>query len=90
MGSRQCAGDAVFKDEQALLFGTGQALRGAGGNRRTKRTRHRLPSRSSCSRRKSRSTSQSVSGSGISKAMDAPWRYGLRGSKFLSKPIKPA
>ena len=27
---------------------------------------------------------------GISKAMDAPWRYGLRGSKYLSKPIRPA
>jgi DNA-3-methyladenine glycosylase len=27
---------------------------------------------------------------GITKAIDAPWRYGLRGSKFLSKPIKPA
>jgi len=26
---------------------------------------------------------------GITKAADAPWRYGLRGSKYLSKPIKP-
>jgi DNA-3-methyladenine glycosylase len=26
---------------------------------------------------------------GITKAIDQPWRYGLRGSKFLSKPIKP-
>jgi DNA-3-methyladenine glycosylase len=25
---------------------------------------------------------------GISKAVDQPWRYGLRNSKFLSKPIK--
>jgi len=26
---------------------------------------------------------------GISKAVDQPWRYGLKGSKFLSKPFKP-
>ena len=25
---------------------------------------------------------------GISKAVDKPWRYGLKGSKFLSKPFK--
>ncbi|MGZ5854151.1 MAG: DNA-3-methyladenine glycosylase, partial [Xanthobacteraceae bacterium] len=26
---------------------------------------------------------------GISKAIDEPWRYGLRNSKFLSKPFTP-
>ena len=25
---------------------------------------------------------------GITKAADYPWRYGLKGSKFLSKPFK--
>jgi DNA-3-methyladenine glycosylase len=27
---------------------------------------------------------------GITKAVDEPWRYGLKGSKFLSKPFKEA
>jgi DNA-3-methyladenine glycosylase len=27
---------------------------------------------------------------GITKAVEKPWRYGLKGSKFLSKPFKPA
>jgi DNA-3-methyladenine glycosylase len=27
---------------------------------------------------------------GITKAMELPWRYGLKSSRFLSKPFKPA
>ena len=26
---------------------------------------------------------------GITKAIDKPWRYGLKGSRFLSKPLRP-
>jgi DNA-3-methyladenine glycosylase len=27
---------------------------------------------------------------GLTKAIDNPWRYGLKGSRFVSKPFKPA
>ena len=27
---------------------------------------------------------------GLTKAVELPWRYGLKGSRFLSKPLKPA
>ncbi len=27
---------------------------------------------------------------GLTKAVDYPWRYGLKGSRFLSKPFKPS
>ena len=27
---------------------------------------------------------------GLTKAVDQPWRYGLKGSRFLSKPFRPA
>jgi DNA-3-methyladenine glycosylase len=26
---------------------------------------------------------------GLTKAVDLPWRYGLKGSRFLSKPFRP-
>ena len=73
-------------DERLLCSGPGRALRGAGGHRMritggAQRTAIQAPRRDG--------PVEVVAGPriGLTKAVDKPWRYGLKDSRFLSKPF---
>ena len=69
------------------MLGTGQAVRGAGVTRELNALPLDQPPFELRAREGSRTI---VTGPriGITKAVDVPWRYGLKGSRFLSKPFR--
>ena len=87
-GPGQDAPAARADRRAAALLRTRAAGAGAGRHPRAQRARARPPAvRALCA---ARSTPEIVTGVriGITKAAELPWRYGLKGSKFLSKPFR--
>ena len=77
-------------DERLLCSGPGPALRGA-RHYRTRTTGCRSTNRpSNYFARDGPAEVMAGVRIGITKAADQPWRYGLKGSRFLSKPFAEA
>ena len=74
-------------DERLLCSGPGRLCAGAGRHRARTTGSRSIACRSSFMRATRRRRSPGVR-IGITKAAELPWRYGLKGSKFLSKPFK--
>jgi DNA-3-methyladenine glycosylase len=77
----------ALPDERALCSGPGKLCEALGVTRR----HNGLPLDASPFELRARTTRPGiVSGPriGITKAVDHPWRFGLKGSKFLSKPFR--
>ena len=75
-----------LQDERALCSGPGKLCEALGITDRAQRTAaRRSADRAACADDKA----EIVAGVriGITKAVELPWRYGLKGSKFLSKPF---
>ena len=76
-------------DERLAVFGAGQIVRGARHIDRAQWTAARCAADRALP---AHGEADVVTGVriGITKAADLPWRYGLKGSKFLSKPFRTA
>jgi DNA-3-methyladenine glycosylase len=78
-----------LKDERALCSGPGKLCEALAVTHK----HNGLPlDRAPFELRARSETPQIVTGAriGITKAVEKPWRYGLKGSKFLSKPFRPS
>ena len=83
----QCGDGAGSADERALCSGPGKLCEALGVTHR----HNGLPlDRAPFELRAREATPTSCVGPriGITKAVEHPWRYGLKGSQFLSKPFK--
>jgi DNA-3-methyladenine glycosylase len=76
-----------LKDERLLCSGPGRLAEALGVTRRHNGLRLDRPPFQVLARESEPDTIAGVR-IGISKAVEMPWRYGLKGSKFLSKPFR--
>ncbi|HZP68931.1 MAG TPA: DNA-3-methyladenine glycosylase [Pseudolabrys sp.] len=77
-----------LRDERALCSGPGKLCEALGVTRR----HNGLPLDRAPFELRARSEKPDIAVGvriGITKAADKPWRYGLKGSQFLSKPFRP-
>ena len=77
-------------DERLLCSGPGPAVRGAGRDASPTTGSRSTGRRSSFTRATRKPEIAAGVRIGITKAAELPWRYGLKGSRFLSKPFKDA
>ena len=84
---RQCDGGAACSDERALCSGPGKLCEALGI---THKHNGLALDRAPFELRARNEKPEIVTGVriGITKAADKPWRYGLKGSTFLSKPFR--
>ena len=75
-------------EERLLCSGPGRLCEALGHHRRAERACARPAAVRDLARE--RSAAEVIAGPriGITKAVERPWRYGLKGSRFLSKPMR--
>ena len=69
------------------VFGARQTVRGARHHHQAQRAAAGCSRRSRCMRGSAKPEIVAGVRIGITKAVELPWRYGLKGSRFLSKPF---